>query len=132
MRKTICKATGCCRLAEPPYKYCTEHQALERAELERSRVYYATARHNVWANMYNSPKWKTLRQTKLRDCPLCEICGAEATEVHHIKPHNGDLELFYDYDNLMSICHDCHVKETQRESVERKKDMNAKRRKLWY
>lgn len=132
MRKTICKATGCCRLVEPPNKYCIEHQALERAELERRKNYYVNARHNVWASMYNSPKWKTLRQTKLRDNPFCEICGAEATEVHHIHPHNGDLDLFYDYDNLMSICHSCHAKETQKESEERKKKREKDIRKLWY
>ena len=82
--------------------------------------------------MYNSPKWKTLRQTKLRDNPFCEICGAEATEVHHIHPHNGDLDLFYDYDNLMSICHSCHAKETQKESEERKKKREKERGRLWY
>ena len=132
MKKTICKVAGCCRLAIPPHKYCLEHQAQERAELERGQVYYAKARHNVWATMYASPKWKTLRSEKLRANPYCEKCGAEATEVHHIVPHNGDLELFYDYDNLMSICHACHVRETQKESEARKKDRNANRGKLWY
>ena len=38
MKKTICKVAGCCRLAIPPHKYCLEHQAQERAELERGQV----------------------------------------------------------------------------------------------
>ena len=132
MKKTICKATGCCRLVEPPNKYCIEHQSLERAELERSRYYYPNARHNAWSVLYNSPKWKALRAQKLREEPFCQICGAEATEVHHIQPHNGDTELFYDSANLMSICHSCHVKETQKESEERKRQRNETKRKLWY
>jgi hypothetical protein len=24
--------------------------------------------------------------------------------VHHLKPHNGDLELFFDLNNLQSVC----------------------------
>ena len=132
MRKTICKATGCCRLVEPPHKYCIEHQSLERAEQERRKNYYTTARHNVWATLYNSPKWKALRQAKLGANPLCEKCGAEATEVHHIVPHDGDPELFYDSDNLMSICHSCHAKETQKESEERKRKRERQTRQLWY
>ena len=140
MRKTICKATGCCRLVEPPNKYCIEHQSLERAELERRKVFYAKGRSNDWSVLYNSPRWKVLRAQKLKENPCCEICGAEATEVHHIKPHNGDLEVFYDSDNLMSICHACHARETQKESEQRKKlteeqrrrRKEIERRKLWY
>ena len=134
MRKIICKATGCCRLVDPTtgHKYCVEHQSLERAELERRKNFYVTARHNAWSTMYASPKWKALRDAKLREEPYCQICGAPATEVHHIQPHNGDPELFYDSGNLMSICHSCHVKETQKESEERKRKREVQRRQLWY
>lgn len=134
MRKIICKATGCCRLvdADSGHKYCTEHQALERADSERRKVYYENANHNLWSDMYLSPKWKALRSAKLRDCPICEICGMEATEVHHKIPHNGNWGLFLDYDNLMSICHECHVKETQKESIKRRRDYAEAKRKLWY
>ena len=136
--KRICKATGCCRLVDPStgHKYCLEHQALERKEQEermKNRPFYPHARHNAWPQLYNSPKWKTLRAKKFEDNPLCEICGAPATEVHHIRAHNGDPDLFYDYDNLMSICHSSHVRETQKESEERKKNYTKRdRRKLWY
>ena len=37
-------------------------------------------------HIYNSKKWKTLRNKYISDHPLCEICGAEATQVHHIIP----------------------------------------------
>lgn len=28
--------------------------------------------------------------------------------VHHLKAHKGDLELFFDLDNLQSVCGVCH------------------------
>ncbi len=129
MRMRICKATGCTRLVDfdSGHKYCTEHQALERAELERRKVYYHKARHNQWYELYNLPEWKTLRAQKLKEQPYCEVCGAPATEVHHLQPHNGDKYLFLCYDNLASICHSCHVRETQKESVERSR-MNRMRK----
>lgn len=123
MRMKICKAAGCCRLVpmDSGHKYCIEHQSLERAELERRKNYYHKAGHNLWYELYNLPEWKTLRSQKLREQPCCEMCGAPATEVHHMRPHNGDRDLFLDYDNLMSICHSCHVRETQKESIGRRK-----------
>ena len=63
---------------------------------------------------------------------LCEICGEPATEVHHMRAHNGDWDLFLDPDNLMSICHACHLKETQKESVERKRQKAEAKRRIWY
>ena len=46
--------------------------------------------------------------------PLCEMCGCPAVHVHHIKSFlkgNNELqqmELLLDYNNLMSLCHNCH------------------------
>lgn len=134
MRKIICKQPGCFRTIDPAsgHTYCIEHQAQERAELERRRVMYKDARHGMWSEMYSSPKWKAARDLKLKEQPFCEICGAEATEVHHRTPHNGNWGLFLDTDNLMSICKSCHIKETQKESERRKQDNVRDKRKLWY
>lgn len=59
--------------------------------------------------------WEKVRGAKLLDSPLCEVCKKEgrltpAEEVHHIVPirDGGDV---YSSDNLMSICHSCHMKE---------------------
>lgn len=83
-------------------------------------------RHTVNAEMhkrrrrvYNTQRWKRLRESKLRDQPLCEECLRNgritpADEVHHIvsfadyvDPDEADA-LAYDYDNLESICKKCH------------------------
>jgi len=43
---------------------------------------------------------------------VCEICRREfATEVDHIKELQDGGEEF-DWDNLQSLCHDCHVKKS--------------------
>ena len=138
MRKSICAAPGCCRLVDKDKgeRYCIEHRFMERSRQEADRVKtpYQNARHNAWPEMYNSPKWKALRKGKLEADPFCEICGMEATEVHHRIPHNGNWALFLDWDNLMSICHECHLKETQKESIERQRQRqkDKQRGRLWY
>lgn len=129
--KSICKAPGCTRLCDKGESYCIEHRSLAIRDRER-RGAYQTAAHGRWDDMYNSPKWRQLRAEKLRQCPQCEVCGADATEVHHIKPHNGDWDLFLNPDNLLSICHACHLKETQRESVQRKRQKAEAKRRIWY
>lgn len=70
--------------------------------------------------VYQSAKWKRLRVSKLQLNPLCEICLKEgritpAEEVHHIispfqcEPVYKDYYA-YDFDNLLSICKQCHSK----------------------
>ena len=62
-----------------------------------------------------------LRNRKLSEYPTCQRCEEEgrqrfATEVHHVIPvEDGRTlqemqRLAYDYHNLKSLCHDCHVK----------------------
>lgn len=59
-------------------------------------------------------QWRKVRKQKLQEQPLCEVClragyVTPATEVHHIVPvsEGGDV---YAWDNLMSVCHSCHMK----------------------
>ena len=142
MRKIICKQPGCCRTidADSGHKYCAEHQAQERAELERKKIYMQNVQRGAWDELYRTPKWQTLRAEKLKQNPNCEICGEPATEVHHKVPHRGNLELFLNWDNLMSICNKCHRLQTQKELNERnrefyekqKREREIKKRKLWY
>ena len=142
MRKILCKQPGCFRTVDPStgHKYCIEHQAQERAEQERKKVYMPKVEHYEWNRLYNSPKWKALRDGKLKQQPTCEKCGAPATEVHHIAPHRGNMELFIDWDNLMSLCSKCHRLETIREAKEnarttyerQKREREVAKRKLWY
>lgn len=69
-------------------------------------------------NIYQSKRWKLLRQYYLNLHPLCEICLARgiikpADDVHHADSflnYNGDkrIEVAFDKDNLVSVCRQCH------------------------
>ena len=55
---------------------------------------------------YQSKAWKKLRYTYLIHNPLCENCLKNgiikpARDIHH--------KQFFDENNLMSLCKDCHV-----------------------
>ena len=74
-----------------------------------------------WARkFYNSKAWKDMRAYVLhRDLYTCP-CGARATEVHHIielTPENiNDPNIALNPENLQSLCHECHDKETKGQS----------------
>lgn len=70
-----------------------------------------------YPKLYGSKAWRYLRmQIKDRDGWLCQICLKAGKEkmvssrdpVDHIKPHNGDRGLFFDENNLQTICTACH------------------------
>ena len=63
--------------------------------------------------LYNTVRWHKLRLWKLTRDPLCRYCleigrvtGADT--VDHVKPHKGDTKLFWDSNNLQSLCSTCH------------------------
>ena len=76
-------------------------------------------RYRKWQKYYSNKVWRELRDTKLTEQPLCEICLMRdeitpATEVHHIIEFSrGETDedrwtLLLDYTNLMSVCTHCH------------------------
>jgi 5-methylcytosine-specific restriction protein A len=77
----------------------------------------------AYSHLYNTAHWKRLRRLQLIDHPLCCYCArlgviTAATVADHIKPHKGDLALFYDSDNLQSLCAPCHDKIKQIEEAQ--------------
>ena len=79
------------------------------------------------AKFYSTEQWKKLRLAKLYEQPLCEVCKLKgmvenneekyltlAEEVHHLRSfmkganYNEQAMLFYDFNNLCSICKKCH------------------------
>lgn len=64
-------------------------------------------------HLYNSARWKRMRARQLESEPLCRMHAelgqlVGATVVDHVKAHRGDVELFFDHDNLQSLCKPCH------------------------
>lgn len=69
--------------------------------------------------VYNTKRWRVLRIEKLKNDPLCEICLEKdiitsAIDVHHTIPlsHGKTIKekqiLGFDYNNLKSVCKQCH------------------------
>jgi len=70
--------------------------------------------------MYNLKAWRGpggARLTQLQKQPLCEDCLREgivtpATDVDHVIPHCGNLDLFLDPTNFCSKCRSHHSRKT--------------------
>lgn len=61
--------------------------------------------------------WRRLREFHLKREPLCRECQAkgiikEGEEVDHIIPHNGDMGLMMDRENLQTLCKSHHSQKT--------------------
>lgn len=52
--------------------------------------------------------YKIARKIHLLENPNCEVCGKEATEVHHQKGRIGELLTNMRY--FLSVCRGCHMK----------------------
>lgn len=80
----------------------------------------------TWEGSTNSSKfygraWRKARLVHLQQHPLCVDCLAEkkiteATEVDHIIPHRGDMNLFWQKTNWQSLCKPHHSAKTCREN----------------
>jgi hypothetical protein len=58
---------------------------------------------------YNTQRWRNLRKEVLDQKPACSRCGSkEELQVHHIMPHRGQEELFFNPRNLVVLCKSCH------------------------
>lgn len=69
-------------------------------------------RSRDWLHLYKTARWRRLRHYQLSMHPLCAWClergeVTEANEVHHVRQHKGDLELFWN-GPFISTCKSCH------------------------
>lgn len=104
----VCMYPGCNQLTREAY--CAEHAKMKRQESERNTNREAKP-------LYNSVRWQRLRHSHLFRNPLCVECMKEkqltaATVVDHMIPHKGNPELFFDPDNLQSLCKRHHDMKT--------------------
>lgn len=113
-KQAMCKFPGCFNYATGG-GYCAKHQDYRIADAEKpKRPWDGAARPND--ALYNTQRWKVLRAKMLRKYKTCALCPAtENLSVHHIVPPKGDEELFFDENNLIVLCRDCHNKQTERE-----------------
>lgn len=90
-----------------------------------------------YQHMIQSHLWRSLRQRKLSESPLCEMCldsglYVSAQCVHHIQPcesASSEAEmrrLMFAWNNLQSLCNDCH-QQVHRELQSRSKKVIRER-----
>lgn len=107
-----CNAQGCNTLTRNP-RYCEKHLPMLTARAPEKPRESSTARGYGY-------KWQQARAGWLQKSPLCVRCEARgrvvvATDVDHIKPHRGDMALFWDRSNWQSLCASCHSVKTSSE-----------------
>lgn len=87
---------------------------------------YRSAEAQAYRKLYYTNRWRDLRAAQLAREPLCAMCLSQgrttaATVADHKRPHRGDPTLFFDPDNLQSLCDApaspwrCHSAAKQRE-----------------
>lgn len=67
-------------------------------------------------------RWQKARAGYLSAHPLCRFCHEKgrvtpATVVDHIRPHRGDMSIFWDSSNWQALCAPCH--DTTKAQLER-------------
>lgn len=82
------------------------------------------AASNPLRHLYSTARWARLRKKIFkRDKHKCQATGVglvggrkhpHAAVCDHIVPHRGDLALFWDENNLQSVCKEWHDREKQR------------------
>ena len=92
---------------EPGERYCEEHRKQESQRYEKYDRNQAVHRRRY------GRCWKRIRDSYVKQHPLCEQCLKEGRyvpteEVHHIKPlAEGGT---HDRDNLIALCKSCHAR----------------------
>ena len=106
----VCNYPGC--YAKIKGGYCKEHTK-KKARQREARRKTPNERGYTW-------KWRVAARNYLRQHPLCEHCLKEgilnpATVVDHIIPHQGDMDKFWDTNNLQAMAKSCHDRKTATE-----------------
>ena len=77
---------------------------------------------------YQNKKWRKMRDTYMHEHPICADCLAKgkitpAEDIHHIvSPFRGgevNYNLLLDYNNLVSLCKECHAARHNKEQGHR-------------
>ena len=75
-----------------------------------------------YAHLYKTKRWQdTRKRILIRDMYQCQECGTIVgirkydAHVDHKIAHKGDDLLFWNEDNMQTLCHSCHNSDKQRE-----------------
>lgn len=110
-----CRYPRCPHLTRDKSGYCFKHEHLAR----QYRRQADKKRGSASARGYDR-RWQKYAKAYLTEHPLCVDClkrkrVVEATVVDHIKPHKGDMKLFWNPSNHQALCKPCHDRKTATE-----------------
>lgn len=113
-----CKHIGCRELTRDGY--CMQHLLAKQEKEVDKRKEYDKQRRPSYHQWYSGRQWRVLRMHCLKCNPLCAICKQHdkltpATVVDHIISHKGNVSMFFDTNNLQSLCKQCHDVKTAKE-----------------
>lgn len=118
-----CSCSRCPNAVRPPARYCDAHKGYERAIAPRHEARQPDNRPSAAARGYDA-KWRAASKEFLAAHPYCECDTClrlgrllPASVVHHMIPHRGDMQLFWDQANWRAMskrCHDRHTSSTKR------------------
>ncbi len=116
--KKPCAHAGCRALTKE--RWCPRHKVLHVTDRVKR---YNEARPES-DRLYHTGRWQKIRRAKMRDNPLCEDCERRGrvnvgVMVDHIHPVRDGGEMF-DYENLQTLCDDCHREKTSIDIRERR------------
>lgn len=106
-----CRRPGCPNLAVDK-GYCSIHLPAYLKEKDAGRPSSNERGYNY--------RWNKVSKLYLQAHPLCVECRKHgrvvaAECVDHIKPHKGDMTLFWDENNWQALCLSCNSAKAARE-----------------
>ena len=71
----------------------------------------------AWSRLYHTKAWENASKRFLAEHLWCAAdgCDRPSRVTDHIRPHKGDLELFWDTANWQPLCVQCHNAKSARE-----------------
>lgn len=109
------------RLTSMPSRLSAIPPALSSMPVDTASRDRERSRFHPYRAWYKTPEWRRLRTaTFIRDGFTCQMCGhvegdTSKLTADHRRPHRGDRALFFDPENLQTLCTSpCHAKHKQR------------------
>jgi 5-methylcytosine-specific restriction endonuclease McrA len=67
---------------------------------------------DIYRNVYNTPRWRAVRDAKRMANPICEMCKREPVHtIDHKRPIRAGGDP-WDTDNIQSLCKGCNASKT--------------------
>ena len=70
---------------------------------------------NIYNTVYNTPRWRAIRDLVRQRDPICKRCNCEPTHtIDHIIPirNGGDA---WDMSNMQGLCKRCNISKTSKQ-----------------